>query len=235
MSLEEIIFYAEFSPPTGNETKNIRAYVARRWKDWTDCWVSCDNEDKKEFERVAKEIYFRKDGAPLTGADLKREAIRKEYERLRNLPVYFSTSFERHVFEGEGDGTKHKGLHSMVWWHGREPAATITRIEGDQEGTYSAWVTLPGKSDSKASSFFPDAWDRAKVKQAIKDAFVNSRLNRSESIRMAKEAGGLSWVGRVIVDGAELRIGGLGDGDKPGTGIQTAFPEVMGRFKDHNG
>lgn len=239
MSAEDLIFYCEFSPPKEGEKQGD--YTKRRKKIWDNTLTSYDNDDLTEFHRLSGDLFFPRDkpkpGAPrLTGAELLRKMLVDERARLATIPVYFSPTFDAHLFAGEPDGSKHKGLHSLVRLNNTPGAvAVLAVIDRDLgTGTYSARATLRGNASSKASSFFPDVWSEDRVKTAIKEAFIDTRQFPAFSIAQARAAGALSWVGRYKLNGREILIGGLGDGDKPGSGIATAFPEINGGFKDEN-
>lgn len=237
LSMQDLVFYVEFSPPRDGEKHGD--FTKRRTRSWDECLVSYDKEDVTQFHELARQLYFNKekravDAPALTGADLLRQAIAAERERLRELPIHYSGTFDAHLFTGEADGNKHKGLHSLFRLLGTAGLPTLEVIVRDEHtGAYSAWATLPGNTGRKASSFFPDAWDVQRVKAAIKEAFIDARLNPAFSSEQSRNVG-LTWVGRANVDGRELMIGGLGDGNKPMSGIATAFPAVNGEFRDYN-
>lgn len=236
MSIADLVFYAEFSPPAANELH--ANYTKRRVKAWADCLVSYDAEDRDAFHEVAGQLYFAKDkkgpGVRLSGAELIRKQIAEDRERLQAAPIHYARSFDAHIFAGEPDGNKHKGLHSLNLLLGTVDAPALAIIVRDAStGAYAAWATLRGKSERKASSFFPDAWAPEKVKAIIKEAYIDARLNPSFS-RSQASAHGLSWVGRANVSGSQMMVGGLGDAEKPASGMATAFPAVNGEFKDYN-
>jgi hypothetical protein len=236
MTMADLVFYAEFSPPREGEKHGD--YTKRRIQAWNEGLVLHDEDDKKSFHGVAGQLYFGKEkkagAVKLSGADLVRQDIADERARLMAMPVHFSSTFDTHMFKGEPDGNKHKGLHSLIRLLGNQHPPAIEVIVDDRgTGAYSAQARLHNKTDSKASSFFPNAWSEEKVKAMIKEAYLDARLNTSFS-RQNASPHGLSWVGRANVNGVEMMIGGMGDGDKPASGIATAFPAVNGEFKDYN-
>lgn len=190
-------------------------------------------KEYKRLKEIADEVHYGSADAPLSGIALARANKEREDQALREKTVHFSSKIDEHLFQGEKSGKSHTGLHSLNVLNGEEPGPVVEVIEGSETSFFSAWVTLPGQSERKASSFFPTAWSKDKVKKAISDAFIDHRLHRTRSASEAKPHG-LSWVGRAVVDTREVVIGGIGDGDASASGIQTAFPQVNGAFKDHN-
>lgn len=177
-------------------------------------------------EEVAKE---------LTGLDKARAAIRTEKDVQQAKAVNYSSTFSRHIFEGEDDGNKHKGLHSMTRLLAKNDknAYEMETIKTDTNTrTYTAWVKLKGKKERKASTFFPDTWREQDVLAAIEAAYKEYRVKKSAA-KIMIDGHGMTWAAQVTHKGVTLWIGGLGDGDAQ-TGISTAFPAVDGSFADPN-
>jgi hypothetical protein len=171
---------------------------------------------------------------PLTGLEKARANVGAQKVELQAKKVKYSVTFDAHIFDGEADGTKHKGLHSMVRVRAK-PNGTLSvkKVESDgATGAYSAWVRLPGFTASKASTFFPDAWSETDVLGAIEQAYQAYRVGKGAAKTMI-DGKGLTWAGFVKVKGVDLWIGGLGDGDAL-AGISTAFPAVNDSFDDPN-
>jgi hypothetical protein len=170
-----------------------------------------------------------------TGADKVRADVQKKQQEVQAKKVKYSTTFAAHLFTGEADGTKHKGLHSLVRLRagGKKDAFELKKIAGDADtGAYSAWARLPGYTAWKASTFFPDAWREDQVLSAIETAYQEYRVKKGMARAMITGKG-LTWAAYVTVHGASLWIGGLGDGDAQ-TGLSTAFPAVNDSFDDPN-
>jgi Bacterial EndoU nuclease len=169
---------------------------------------------------------------PLTGADKALANIAAKKDKAQAKTIKYSTNFDAHIFDGEADGTTHKGLHSLVRRLATEKdKLKVKKIDTDAEtGAYSAWVRLPGYTAYKASTFFPDKWTEDDVLGAIEQAYQAYRVKKGAAKTMIAGAG-LKWAGFVTVKDVNIWIGGLGDGDAL-TGIATAFPAVNGNFVD---
>ncbi len=234
MDDETITFYATFSPPKPGE--DLKAFCKRRRDAWNGAMIVFEERDMTAFRAKAEELFtFEapvKGGKSGTGTSKALQRIEAEREAIRNQKVVLASTFDAHIFDGEKDGTKHKGLHSMARLKSRTPKPWVEVIERDDFGAYSAWVKLNGNENAKASSFFPDAWDMATVKRNIDKAMVAARLSPTRSSQEAS-AHGFSWVGEIEVDGRTMRIAGIGRGTTKDV-LATAFPAVDGKFKDYN-
>jgi hypothetical protein len=172
---------------------------------------------------------------PVTGVDKARAKLAEERAVLQSTAVKYGSTFKAHIFDGEADGGKHKGLHSMARLVLKaKDAYKMVKISTDgTTGAYSAWVKLKGKDNWKASTFFPDDWTEAQVLEAIETAYQEYRVKKSSALIMTTGKG-LTWAASVTIHSTTLWIGGLGDGDKM-TGVSTAFPAVNDDFTDPNG
>ena len=105
-------------------------------------------------------------------------------KRLRQLELdQLSPRLKQHLFEGHckrrprGAGYRDLGYHHREGGVDRGPIRVREVIAGpDEAGVYRAVVAGPkteGGSETKTSSFFPDAWPREEVERAIRHAFVN--------------------------------------------------------------
>ena len=246
---DDLLFYFQFSPPKPGE--KLQGYCQRRFDAWNEALVGHDEDDKRRFRSLADELHDfevkpgKQEKAPQAEEPKKPKVSKKtqellakralEIEALRKKKVNYSATFDKHLFEGEDDGKAHKGLHSMARLLKTKGSAAAEVIEKDAAfDTYSAWVKLKGKSERKASSFFPDDWKEDRVRAVIQEAYLDSRVNPGNSNSLVRLYKNVHWVGRVNIDGKELLVAGLGDGDKA-SGIATAFPAVNGGFTDHNG
>jgi hypothetical protein len=171
----------------------------------------------------------------LTGVDKARAALRTEKEVLQAKGVNYGATFAKHIFDGEDDGNKHKGLHSMIRLRAKtdKDAFEIETIKIDANTqAYTAWVKLKGNKERKASTFFPDTWREQDVLAAIEAAYKEYRVKRSAA-KIMIDGHGMTWAAQITTKGVAIWIGGLGDGDTQ-AGISTAFPAVDGSFSDPN-
>jgi hypothetical protein len=161
------------------------------------------------------------------GVERARAAVQTEKVTLLEKAVMYAPEFKAHVFEGEADGKKHKGLHSLK--RKQEGKYQLVTVAEDAAGCFIGWVKLSGYAHWKASSFFPNDWSEKKVLDSVESAYKAFRAKDGHAPDVMKTFG-LHWAARVAVGTDTICIGGMGDGDKSG-GITTAFPvlENQGR------
>lgn len=171
----------------------------------------------------------------LTSKEKALAMLEKQKSDLDTNRIYYfpdQATFEKHIFEGEPDGNSHKGLHSLCVVNTMDKSKQPKVAVGEQDtsvDSFVATVTFPGK-EPKASSFFPTAWNRAKVLEVIDQAIRTAWKSQSQS-RSEGNAAGLTWATTVQVPGGAMLIGGIGgDGASPSGAVHTVFPGVGGKF-----
>ncbi|MBK8979887.1 MAG: EndoU domain-containing protein [Planctomycetes bacterium] len=150
-----------------------------------------------------------------------------------------------HVFFGNDSGDGGNQTHTGLHWRGKFNAGNHSSRKGRQQitivvtrteptlGIFKANVRVWAKA--KASTFFPDAWGEAAIRDIVTSA-ARFRIAKGPGAGQAvrENRGLVNWAGKTLVRDAAgalkpLRIGGLGD---PGSasGVTTAFPEYQGSF-----
>ncbi len=132
----------------------------------------------------------------------------------------------RHIFCGEIDGGRPKGLHSARLLETSPVALAIKRRQEEGGGIYSAIVRFAGGKE-KLSTFFPDACTVADVAQSVAFAarHVAGRNPAWGELGPSSPAAGMP--GYCLDAGGEpltIRFGRLKDGR-----INTAFPDRISR------
>lgn len=133
--------------------------------------------------------------------------------------VGFAATFNTHLMSGEGSGTSHTGYHSQNQTDFAAFGAGAITGEADANGVYVASCTKTGKTAAKASTFFPDGWDIARIRREVAHAYCHPvDLGAIPGRHL------VSWCGNAETAG--ILIGGRG----PKNAIETAFPAYEGSF-----
>lgn len=141
----------------------------------------------------------------------------------------FPPDLERHVFEGElRPSGRAVGYHHREGGedHGDAKVVESSKTAPDEHGVYEAnWTTTrpDGSTAEKKSSFFPDSYSQADVRNATREAFDN---------RSATSVNG-QWEG-VTSDGMTIQgyvRPGVSVDDAAEDDISTAYPIWQGRHR----
>ena len=129
-----------------------------------------DESSRKESQSTATATYTMSDIYKLSNTD------------------YFADGTLEHIFDGTiNKSGKATGYHYTMVTDSKGSIIEGTRSEPDENGVFTAKVTVSGKKKDGFSSFYPESWSPQKVVNAINTAY-------NEAIDENNRSGSL-WIG----------------------------------------